>query len=90
LVAASAQAIAVSLPPPADLVAGTVTIPANATLGQNITITYQVSNDGANAANGTWYDSLYLSPTPTWSAGDPLLGCLQEKRYVAANGGSYT
>ena len=32
--------------PPADLVAGTVTIPANAVPGQNITISYQVTNNG--------------------------------------------
>ena len=31
--------------------------------GQNITITYQVTNNGGNPANGSWNDSLYLSPT---------------------------
>ena len=75
--------------PPADLVAGTVTIPATAVPGENITVTYQVTNDGANPANGSWTDSLYLSSTQTWSASDPLLGTVQEDQDLAA-GASYT
>ncbi len=75
--------------PPADLVAGTVTIPANAVPGENITVTYQVTNNGANPANGAWTDSLYLSSTQTWSASDPLLGTVQEDQDLAA-GASYT
>jgi hypothetical protein len=74
---------------PADLVAGTVTIPANAVPGQNITISYQVSNDSANPAAGVWTDSLYLSPTQTWSVSDPLLGQVVEIQDLAS-GGSYT
>src|SRR5207249_3225471 len=69
-----AQAVQINLATPADLAAGTVTVPANATAGQNITITYQVNNIGTTAANGSWYDALYLSLTQTWSASDPLLG----------------
>src|SRR5207237_130045 len=41
--------VEIVLPPPADLVAGTVLIPANAIAGQDFTITYQVSNNGSNA-----------------------------------------
>jgi hypothetical protein len=83
------QRVEIDLPPIADLVAGTVLIPANATAGQNITITYQVSNGGTNAANGTWYDSLYLSPTPTWSVTDPLLGRVSQTQDLAP-AASYT
>ena len=86
----AAQPVAISLPAPADLVAGTVTVPANAVPGQNITISYQVTNNGTNPANGVWYDSLYLSPTPTWSISDPLLGRVFQSQNLAANGGSYT
>ncbi len=75
--------------PPADLVAGTITIPANAVPGQNITISYQVTNDGTNAANGAWTDSLYLSPTQTWSVSDPILGTVTEDQDLAA-GAAYT
>jgi hypothetical protein len=88
-VAISTQSIQISLLPPVDLVAGTVTIPASAFSGQNITITYQVSNHSSNPANGTWYDSLYLSPTPNWSVDDPLLGKVTQNQHLAA-GGSYS
>ncbi len=48
-----AQPVTISLPPPADLVAGSVTIPANTVAGQKISITYQVSNNGTNQADGS-------------------------------------
>ncbi len=82
-------AVQIQATPPADLVAGTVTIPANAVPGQNITINYTVTNQGVNPANGAWTDSLYLSPTPIWSVDDPLLGRVDENRNLAA-GASYT
>ena len=84
-----AQPVRIDLPPAADLVAGTVTIPANAIAGQDITIGYQVTNAGANPADGSWFDSLYLSPTPTWSVGDPLLGRVSQIQDVAP-GGTYS
>ncbi len=70
----SAQALDVSLQPPLDLVAGTVTIPASAVPGQPITVTYAVSNNSPNSYAGDWYDSLYLSPTNGWQLANPLLG----------------
>jgi subtilase family serine protease len=66
--------VAIKLPLPADLVAGAVTIPPSAVAGQKITIAYQVSNNGPNQANGSWFDSLYLSPTPSFSPSAALLG----------------
>jgi RHS repeat-associated protein len=83
------QSTQISLPPPADLVAGTVTIPASGTAGEDITITYQVNNNGSNAANGSWVDALYLSPTQTFEVTDPLLGHVYQTQDVAS-GGSYT
>ncbi len=85
----SATPVQIQLSPPADLVAGTVTIPASAVAGEDITLTYQVSNNGSNPANGSWYDALYLSPTPTWSISDPLLQQVPETQNLAP-GGSYT
>jgi YD repeat-containing protein len=87
--AAAAQPTQIQLAPLANLVAGTVTIPVNAVPGENITVSYQVSNNGANAALGTWTDALYLSPTPTWVVSDPLLGYVPQHGPVAPDG-SYT
>ena len=80
--AAAPNAVQIQLAPPADLAVGTVTIPASgaASAGQNVAISYQVTNRGGNPANGSWYDAIYLSTTPTWSASDPLLGRVFQSR----------
>ncbi len=83
--AASTQPVQIQLSPPADLVAGTVTIPSTAFAGQDITIAYSVSNNGSNPANGSWEDALYLSPTPVWSINDPLLGKVNQTQDLAPN-----
>lgn len=83
------QPLQITLPPPADLVAGTVMIPSNAVSGEDITIAYQVSNNGGNPANGSWVDSLYLSSTPTFNVSDPLLGHVSQTQDLAP-GASYT
>jgi hypothetical protein len=78
--AAAANTVLIQLAPPADLAAGTVSIPSSALAGQSVTVTYQVTNIGGNPANGSWYDDLYLSTTPTWSASDTLLGSVYQSR----------
>lgn len=88
-IAYDATSLQVLPTPPADLVAGTVTIPVDAVPGQNITITYQVTNNGTNPANGAWTDVLYLSSSQTWSPSDPILGTVAEDQDLAA-GDSYT
>jgi hypothetical protein len=85
----AATPVQITLSPPADLVAGTVNIPASAVPGQSITLTYQVTNNGSNPANGSWTDSLYLSPAPTWSSSDPLIKQIPETQNLAAGGGFY-
>jgi RHS repeat-associated protein len=87
--AATAEPVQIGLMQPADLVAGAVTIPANSVVGQNFTISYQVTNQSSGQADGTWYDSLYLSPTPAWAVSDPLLGQVKQTQNLAP-GGSYT
>ncbi len=88
--AAASPKIQIDLPPLADLVAGTVQVPANALAGLAITITYKVSNNlqSPNPIDGSWYDSLYLSSTPTWNVSDPLLGTVQQTHDLAP-GDSY-
>jgi len=58
----------VHLLPPADLVVGTITVPANAAPGATTSITYTVRNEGAESAVGSWYDSIYISADTVWAA----------------------
>ncbi len=79
----------VSLAPPADLVVGDITIPANGIPGQSATLTYTVNNQGSNPALGSWRDSVYLSTDDVWDIGDVLFGSVQHNGPVAG-GSSYT
>ena len=82
---------AVTLAPPADLTVAAVTVPATGIAGQSPTtsITWTVTNQGANTAPGTWYDALYLSPNGVWSLSDPLIAIVQHNGDLAP-GASYT
>ncbi|MDP6715384.1 MAG: CARDB domain-containing protein, partial [SAR202 cluster bacterium] len=82
-------AMLVTKAPPADLVAGTITVPATGVPGQNATITYTVDNQGINPALGNWYDSLYLSVDKSWDLSDKLVGRVQHRGDVLG-GASYT
>ncbi|MEK8049722.1 CARDB domain-containing protein [Ideonella sp. DXS22W] len=64
----------VTLAPPADLVAGTISLPANAQPGQAMDITYTVNNASTNAALGAWRDTLYLSRDDVLDTGDVVFG----------------
>ena len=73
----SSNPLQITQAPPADLVAGLVTVPANAFPGQSTTLTYSVTNQGENAAIGTWNDSIYLSANDRWDVEDALLDRVQ-------------
>jgi len=79
----------VHLLPPADLVVGTITVPANVSPGAATTITYTVRNEGAEAALGSWYDSIYISADRVWDIGDAFFGRVHHQGDVPG-GGSYT
>ncbi len=83
------QSINVVHLPPADLVVGDITIPANAAPGQNATITFTIANNGSNPAKGRWDDALYISADESWDLGDAFFGRVQHTGDVAASG-SYT
>jgi len=85
----AAQPVNIVHIPPADLVVGDITIPANSSPGQSATITFTINNNGQNPANGAWTDALYISSDGTWDAGDALFGRALHLGNVAA-GGSYT
>ncbi|WP_231607038.1 cadherin-like domain-containing protein [Crocosphaera watsonii] len=66
------NATEISLLPPADLVAGTITVPSDGSPGQSATLTYTVENQGTETANGRWTDSIYISADEQWDINDPL------------------
>ena len=76
-----------------DLVPSSVTAPTTATVGQSITVGWQVSNQSSVAASGNWQDSVYLSSTPTITSNSVMLGAAVHAGGLAANGtynGSFT
>jgi RHS repeat-associated protein len=83
------NSVGVSLAQPADLVVGTITIPANGVTGQNASITYTVKNEGSNAVVGNWSDSLYLSKDGQWDINDLFLGQAENSGEVLSDN-SYT
>jgi hypothetical protein len=84
-----AQPTSVSLNAPVDLVAGTITIPASAVPGEDMTFSYTVTNQSGNDALGQWTDSLYLSPTTSFVYTEPLLATNVHQGGLLA-GQSYT
>lgn len=81
--------MAVAPVPPADLIVGTITVPANGTPGLSATVSYNVINQGSSPAVGQWYDSLYISADDVWDINDAFFGRYLHSGQVAANG-SYT
>jgi Subtilase family/SdrD B-like domain/Cadherin-like/Putative Ig domain/CARDB/Domain of unknown function (DUF4114)/Bacterial pre-peptidase C-terminal domain len=69
--------IQITLPAPADLVAGTINIPANGVPGQNATIEYTVENRSSEPVIGNWYDSIYISADDKWDINDSLFAQVQ-------------
>jgi hypothetical protein len=69
----------------ADLAVTSVTAPATAANGQSITVNWQVTDQDAIAATGSWQDSVYLSTTPTISPTSILLGSTIHTGGLAAN-----
>ncbi len=88
-VGTNARLVDVRIPPPADLVAGTLTVPVDAMPGRTASLTYTVANDGTHPALGTWTDSLYLSGDETWDLDDVLVGTVTVTGSIAP-GDSYT
>ena len=85
----SSQAISISHAPPADLVVGSITIPANGTLGQTASISFTITNAGQNLARGGWYDAIYISSDSVWDIDDGYFGRVLRSADVPANT-SYT
>ncbi|HQU43588.1 MAG TPA: CARDB domain-containing protein, partial [Pirellulales bacterium] len=70
----------------ADLGVTSATAPTTATVGQSITVNWQVNDENGAAATGTWQDSVYLSSTQSVTSNSVLLGSVQHTGGLAANG----
>ena len=85
--------INLTLPPPAELSITNITPPATASVGGTATFNWTVQNTGANAVNGIWRDTFYLSRDQFWDASDTLVGVRDfnsQTTSVPAGGGTYT
>jgi subtilase family serine protease len=85
----SAQPLLIELPPPADLVVDSITLPPRGTVNDSISISWTVTNQGENPAQGSWSDAVYLSLDGNWDITDRLLGRVSYSGGLDA-GGSYT
>ena len=77
--------VLLELAPPAELNVTNVAVPANFTLGSAANFQWTVQNSSANAANGLWTDSVYLSTDAVWDSGDALVGQNAHAGSLSAN-----
>ena len=85
----SSPATLLTIPPPSDLVVGSVTAPATAVPGQPTTFTWAVANQGVNPVIGKWADAVYVSLSPIFDNTATLVGMVQNTGPLGA-GQSYT
>ncbi len=83
-----AQAITIAAP---DLVITTANAPTTAVLGETISVSWTVKNQGTVSASSNWYDAVYISDDQFFDNSDRYL----TNRYTGENtslafGGSYT
>jgi hypothetical protein len=80
----------VQVPPLPELQMTSVTAPPAAFSGQNTAISWTVANGGpGGTVQGSWYDTVYLSPTNVFDTNAVLLG-YQLHSGALASGGSYS
>jgi hypothetical protein len=64
--------------------AASITLPATADPGTEVTINYTVNNLSDSPVAGDWYDSIYLSTDTTYDPGDSLIGRIHHTGGVGA------
>lgn len=79
-------AMITTLPPLVDLVVGTFTVPANATLGTPFGFEYTLDNGSDNDVAGSWVDQFYLSEDELYSVDDIRIGARSGYRTIPAQG----
>ncbi|MFN3151569.1 CARDB domain-containing protein [Bremerella sp.] len=86
----SSTSFEVQLTPPPDLQVTSVQAPTSAFSGQEVQVSWTVSNEGANATNQSrWRDRVYISSDSTLSSDDVLLTTVTHDG-VLAPGENYT
>ena len=77
----------------ADLAVVSVGDPVPSVYGDRLNLTWTVRNIGGDAAQGVWWDYVYLSADDRWDLSDVLVGKVaynsDSRGTVAANGGTY-
>ena len=68
-----------SVDTPADLAITNINAPSSIKAGNDVTISYQLSNVGEFTANGTLNDVIYLSKNKTWDKDDVMVGVVSGK-----------
>ena len=68
-----------SVDTPADLAITSINAPSSIKAGDDVTISYQLSNVGEFTANGTLNDVIYLSKNNTWDKDDMMVGVVSGK-----------
>ncbi len=68
-----------SVDTPADLAITNINAPSSIKAGDDVTISYQLSNVGEFTASGTLNDVIYLSKNKTWDKDDMMVGVVSGK-----------
>ncbi|MDZ8264725.1 CARDB domain-containing protein [Nostoc sp. ChiQUE01b] len=77
--------LVLELPPPADLQVDEITLPSSAKSGEEVKISWKVTNYGDNPASGEWSDAVYLSTDAIWDINDRLIGRVSHNGNLAKN-----
>lgn len=79
-------AVSVITPLPCDLLVSDLSFPAEAQSGEEVEVSWQLSNIGANPAKGYIKEAVYLSTDDVWSSDDIMLGSVEPYINIPANG----
>lgn len=71
---------------PCDLMVSDLSFPAEAQSGEEIEVSWQLSNLGPNPAKGYIKEAIYLSTDNVWSGDDIMLGSAEPYINIPANG----
>jgi subtilase family serine protease len=78
----SAKLSSVSLPEPSDLVVDSVAVPAGASPGELVSISWTLVNRGAHPAQGLIREAAFLSTDDSWDIADPAVGVAEREIHL--------